>query len=79
MAGRGSGIGQSAMGGLGINRGGGSQTSTRPAAPGQLYGPRTRGGVSNLAVHHWLWILVAIEIAFLALMRVVVFKNYHGG
>jgi len=77
MAGRGSGIGQSAIGGL--MHMGGSRTSTRPAAAGQLYGPKARGGASSLAVHHWLWILVALEIAFLAVMRLVVFKNYHGG
>ena len=79
MAGRGSGIGLGAVGGLGAMGVGGSQTSTRSAAPGQLYGARVRGGAGKLAVHHWLWILVALELAFLAVMRMVVFKSYHGG
>lgn len=34
---------------------------------------------SQMGVHHWLWVLVALEIGFLVLMRVVVFKDFHGG
>ena len=74
MAARGSGIG-AGFGGLA----GGSQTSTRSAAPGQLYGAAIPGGKKGLAVHHWLWVLVAIEIGILLLCRLVVFKKYHGG
>lgn len=68
-------------GGLGIGGGttGPSSTSTRSAAPGQLYGPKVRNGASNMGVHHYLWILVAIEIGILVLLRAVVFKSYHGG
>lgn len=75
MAGRGSGIGLGMMGGVGVM--GGSQTSTRGGA---LYraGSRPRG-FSNLSTHHYLWILVALEIGVLVLMRVVVFRHYHGG
>lgn len=79
MAGRGSGIGLGATGGLGVMGAGGPRTSTRSAAPGQLYGPKVRGGVSNMGVHHWLWILVAIEVGLLVVLRAVVFKNYHAG
>jgi hypothetical protein len=78
MAGLGSGIGMG-LGGLGVGGPGPSTTSTRSAAPGQLYGPRVRNGMANLGVHHYLWILVAIEMAILITLRVVVFSNYHGG
>ena len=79
MAGRGSGIGLGAVGGLGPMGVGGSATSTRPAAAGQLYGPRVRGMGGKMAVHHWLWVLVLLEVGFLVAMRAIVFKNYHGG
>lgn len=78
MAGRGSGIGLGFMGGLGTGGPGPSQTSTRSAAPGQLYGPKT-GGVSGMGTHHWLWVLIALEFGILFVLRAVVFKNYHGG
>ena len=32
-----------------------------------------------MGVHHWLWVLVAIEIGILVVLRGVVFKSYHGG
>jgi hypothetical protein len=79
MAGRGSGIGLGFMGGLGAGGPGPSSTSTRPAAPGQLYGPKVRQGMGNMGTHHWLWVLVLIEIGTLVLLRQVVFKSYHGG
>lgn len=78
MAGRGSGIGQSLLGGFGVGNVGGPATSTRSAAPGQLYGPKA-GSMSNMRTHHWLWVLVALEIGALVLLRVVVFGRYHGG
>jgi hypothetical protein len=79
MAGRGSGIGLGFSGGLGAGGVGPSNTSTRPAAPGQLYGPKIKNGASNMGVHHYLWLLVAIEMGILVLLRAVVFKQYHGG
>ena len=80
MAGRGSGIGLGFVGGLGVKGSPGpSNTSTRPAAPGQLYGPKIRQGMSSMGTHHWLWILIAIEMGILVLLRKVVFKSYHGG
>lgn len=78
MAGRGSGIGMGLTGGLGVGGPGPSVTSTRSAAPGQLYGPRVGAG-GRLAIHHYLWILVALEMGILILLRVVVFSAYHGG
>lgn len=79
MAGRGSGIGMGFTGGLGSSVPGPSNTSTRSAAPGQLYGPKIKNGVSNMGVHHYLWLLVALEMGILILLRAVVFKQYHGG
>jgi hypothetical protein len=79
MAGRGSGIGLGAVGGLGVSGVGGSQTSTRSAGPGQLYGPKVGGAMSSMGAHHWLWVLVALEIGILVVLRAVVFKSYHGG
>jgi hypothetical protein len=80
MAGRGSGIGMSMMGGLGATGAAGpSTTSTRSAAPGQVYGPKVKNGVSSMQTHHWLWILIAIELGILVALRGVVFKAYHGG
>jgi hypothetical protein len=32
-----------------------------------------------MGTHHWLWVLVFIEIGILVVLRGVVFKNYHGG
>ncbi len=80
MAGRGSGIGMSGMfGGLGSGGPGPSTTSTRSAAPGQLYGPKVRSGMGSMQTYHWLWVLVAIEFGALFVLRAVVFKSYHGG
>lgn len=76
MAGRGSGIGLGAVGGLGVGGAGGSQTSLRT---GSLYNQGPRGGLGGMQTHHWLWVLVAIEIGFLVFLRAYVFKNYHGG
>jgi hypothetical protein len=76
MAGRGSGIGMGLSGGLGVGGGGGSSTSRRSAAPGQVYGPSVKG--RGLSVHHYLWLLVAIEIGALALLRYL-FRHHHGG
>lgn len=79
MAGRGSGIGMGAAfgGGLGTGGIGGSATSRRPAAPGQVYGPRVRGA-ATLQTHHWLWLLVALEVGALVVLRYL-FRQYHGG
>ena len=80
MAGRGSGIGLGFQGGLGAGGGyGPSQTSTRSAAPGQLYGPKVKGGMGSMQTHHWLWVLVALELGILVVLRTVVFSKYHGG
>jgi len=35
--------------------------------------------MSSMGTHHWLWILIAIEMGILVLLRKVVFKSYHGG
>jgi hypothetical protein len=32
-----------------------------------------------MGTHHWLWVLVALELGFLVVLRKVVFKSYHGG
>lgn len=79
MAGRGSGIGLGFTGGLGSGGAGPSSTSTRSAAPGQLYGPKVKRGMGSMGTHHWLWILVGLEIGILVVLRAVVFKSYHGG
>lgn len=55
-----------------------SQTSTRPANPGSIYGPKVRNGMGSMAVHHWLWVLVAIELGLLVLLRYS-FRHYHAG
>lgn len=65
------------FGGLGSGGPGPSTTSTRSAAPGQLYGPKVR--MSSMSTYHWLWILVALEMGILFVLRAVVFKSYHGG
>ena len=84
MAGRGSGIGLGFQGGLGA-RGlaGPSSTTLRTANAGQVYADNTgKGGfpgMSQMETHHWLWILVVLEIGLLALLRGIVLKSYHGG
>jgi hypothetical protein len=78
MAGRGSGIGMGNIGGIGAGGPGPSRTSTRSAAPGQLYGPKVKSG-AGMSTHHWLWVLVALELGILVVLRKVVFKSYHGG
>ena len=77
MPSRGSGIGASAVGGLGTGLVGSSMTSTRPSAPGSVYGPPAAGG-SKIAVHQMLWVLVLLEIAALLALRHA-FRHYHGG
>jgi hypothetical protein len=67
------------IGGIGAGGFGPSNTSTRSAAPGQLYGSKVKQGAGNMGVHHWLWVLVAIEMGILFVLRAVVFKSYHGG
>lgn len=79
MAARGSGIGAGLIGGLGAMGVGGSRTSTRPAAPGQLYGPKVGGRMGKAQVHHYVWFLVLIEVGILVALRAIVFKRYHGG
>lgn len=80
MAARGSGIGASLTGGLGVMGSGGSATSLRGlnTPTGSLYG-RGRAGVGGMQVHHWLWVLVAIELGFLFFLRLGPFARYHGG
>lgn len=52
-------------------------TSTRT---GSLYGSDVTGnGGKGLQTYHYLWMLVAIEIGFLILLRTFVFRRYHGG
>ena len=75
MPARGSGIG-AAMGGFGTGNIGGSATSLRSANIGQVYGPQPSG---RGAVHHYLWVLVLLEIAALMALRMKVFRHYHGG
>ena len=65
------------FGGLGSGGPGPSTTSTRSAAPGQLYGPKVR--MSSMSTYHWLWILVLAELGVLVFARVIVFKRYHAG
>lgn len=79
MAGYGSAIGMGTRGGFASPGGdGGSQNSLRTAGPGMLYGPKVKA-MGNMAVHHWLWVLVALELAALVALRVIVFKPYHAG
>jgi hypothetical protein len=75
MAYRGSGIGASMTGGLGSGMIGGSATSLRTANAGQVYGP---AAAPKLAVHHFLWVMVLLEIAALVALRHA-FRHYHGG
>jgi hypothetical protein len=43
-----------------------------------MYG--SGGGVNTqLQTHHFLWILVALEVGALIFFRAYVFKRYHGG
>lgn len=79
MAGRGSGIGLGVSGGFGSHGGGGSATSTRAANIGQVYAPKGGSKATAMGVHHYLWILVALEIGILIFARAVVFKSYHAG
>ena len=44
---------------------------------GALYSARS-SRLSGMRPHVWLWLLVAIEIAALVLLRVQ-FRRYHGG
>lgn len=76
MAGRGSGIGLGAVGGYGTGNVGGSATSLRT---GQLYGSKAKASMTSMGVHHWLWILVALEVGILLFARAFVFKRYHAG
>lgn len=73
MAGRGSGIGMSYLGGLGATTTGGPAGGT--LNPG-IYGKRR--GMGSLRTHHWLWILVLLELGLLVFMRYS-FRRYHGG
>lgn len=75
MAGRGSGIGMSALAGAGFGpSSGGVMGDVRGGA---LYSARS-SRLSGMRPHVWLWLLVAIEIAALVLLRVQ-FRRYHGG
>lgn len=78
MAGYGSGIGLGLQGGFGVGGGGGSATSLRTANSGQLYASKT-GRMNGMAVHHWLWVLVLLELGALVALRVIVFRPYHAG
>ena len=79
MAGRGSGIGMGFLGGQGAKGAAGpSAGSLRTANIGNVYGPSASGG-SGMSTHHWLWVLVALEVGILVVLRGVVFKSYHAG
>lgn len=79
MAGYGSGIGMG-TGGLGLMGSGGTSLRTpNSATPGSMYSGKVRRGTSNWGVHHYLWLLVFLELAALVALRVIVFKPYHAG
>jgi hypothetical protein len=77
MPGRGSGIGLGMIGGgvspLGV---GGPGTTTARTGTNRIYGKTAwrNGG----QVHHYLWVLVALELAMLLWLRHA-FRRYHGG
>ena len=76
MAGRGSGIGMSASAGLGYGTSkGGVQGDLRT---GSLYGGNGKYSMGAMRTHHWLWLLVALELGTLILIRYC-FRRYHGG
>lgn len=75
MAGRGSAIGMSATAGLGYGTSAGGVSGD--VQGGSLYG-KASSGLQGMRTHHWLWVLVAIEIAALVFMRMS-FRRYHGG
>lgn len=77
MPSRGSGIGAGFMAGLGTGGVGGSQTSTRSAAPGQVYGPQVAGG-RRPQTHSLLLVLVLAEALALFGLRHL-FRRHHGG
>ncbi len=83
MAGYGSAIGMGTRGGFAsVGGGGGSQNSLRTpnsATPGSMYSGKVRRGTSSWGTHHYLWLLVFIELAVLVALRVIVFKPYHAG
>ena len=35
--------------------------------------------LGGMKTHHWLWVLVGLEVAVLVFLRVGVFARYHGG
>lgn len=76
MAGRGSGIGMSALAGAGYGTSSGGVMGD--VRGGTLYSGKSRLGVGKLGAHHWLWVLVALEVGILVLLRVQ-FRRYHGG
>ena len=76
MAGRGSGIGMSALAGAGYGTSSGGVMGD--VRGGTLYAGKSRFGMGKLGAHHWLWVLVLIEIGMLFLLRVQ-FRRYHGG
>ena len=63
--------GQGAKGAAGPSAG-----SLRSANIGQVYGPKSSGG-SGMSTHHWLWVLVALEVAVLVVLRGVVLLAGH--
>ena len=76
MAGRGSGIGLSAVAGAGYGTSsGGVMGDVRGGPLCSSKGSRFTG---KLGAHHWLWVLVAFEIGILFLLRFQ-FRRYHGG
>lgn len=74
MAGRGSGIGMSALAGAGYGTSSGGVSGD--VRGGTLYSGKSRMG--KLTCHHWLWLLVALEIGVLFFLRFQ-FRRYHGG
>ena len=75
MAGRGSGIGMSALAGAGFGASSGGVMGD--VRSGALYSARSNR-LAGMRPHMWLWVLVLIEIGFLVVMRVQ-FRRYHGG
>lgn len=48
----------------------------RTGGQGALYGGKPR--LSNMRVHHWLWVLVILEMLTIVGLRIL-FGRYHGG
>jgi hypothetical protein len=78
MPGRGSGIGLGMIGGgvapIGV---GGPGAASQRTGTSRIYGSTNWRG-TGAQVHHYLWVLVALELAMLVWLRHA-FRRYHGG